>query len=287
MAVYSVNQATHLYVLNGTQETAGSAEKGYIRYSKLGAKGDLATDIIDLKKVISVTETTSTKLAPKVKKYAIQVTGATAGSYVMRVIINNYFSESPSGSYIKHASAYVQGGDNANKEVAEALVKSLNLGLKRDIEPAFKVVYSGDSDTFTIIPLATEWVLGRKATTIPEIIIELVPTDAMATKATWATITPADATTSEIAGERNLGAEQLADYEYFCLGERGDQYRGINWPNNVETKGQIDPTKNYNIVTVHYYEDLGGEAVQKSEKTVVFASTSSIADVATVFRTNL
>lgn len=278
MAVYSVNQATHLYVLG--EVPTNVAGSGYVRYSGLGANKDLATDLIAKGKVLSVTNIPAINLVPKAKIATVAITGTDAdsnseidgGTYVMRVIIDNYFSESPSGSYIKHASAYVKNGDTA-AELATKLAESLSLGLKRDIEPAFKVE-DDEAGSLTITPIATEWVLGRKSTTIPQISVELVPTSELDTEADWGTVTYAEGAPE--AGSRKLEAEILADYEYFCLGERGDQYRGIGWPNNVETKGEVNPkTAGYQVVTVHYYEDLPNEAVQKSEKTAVFVCTSA------------
>lgn len=273
MAVYSVNQATHFYVL-GEEVPTNVAGSGYVRYSGLGANKDLSTDLINKNKVLSATYTTVAALAPTVKAKTITVSATEAGEYIMRVIIDNYFSESPSGSYIKHASAYVGAGATA-ASIAEALEASLKKGLKRDIEPAFDVTRA--DEVITITPLATEWVLGRKASVIPAITVELVPTDPMEAEASWGSVAEAEINdlSTTVAPNRNLAIEKLRDYEYFCLGERGDQYRGIGWPNNVETKGEGDKiTADDYVVTVHYYEDLSNEAVQKSEKTAVFVCTS-------------
>ena len=267
MAVYSVNQATHLYVVADTPSVK-TTKDGDVKIVGLGANKDLATDLINKNKVLSATHTTVAALAPTVKAKTITVNATEAGEYIMRVIIDNYFSESPSGSYIKHASAYVGVGATAEK-IAEALEDSLKKGLKRDIEPAFEVTRSGA--VITITPLATEWVLGRKASVIPAITVELVPADPMETEASWGSVGKAEADIQTVAPNRNLAIEKLRDYEYFCLGERGDQYRGIGWPNNVETKGEGEKiTADDYVVTVHYYEDLSNEAVQKSEKTAVF-----------------
>ena len=269
MAVYSVNQATHLYVVADiTSDSVKTTKDGDVKIVGLGANKDLATDLINKNKVLSATHTTVEGLAPTVKAKTITVSANEAGEYIMRVIIDNYFSESPSGSYIKHASAYVGVGATAEK-IAEALEASLKKGLKRDIEPAFAVTRAGA--VITITPLATEWVLGRKASVIPAITVELVPVDPMEAEASWGKVAEAEAEAETVAPNRNLAIEKLRDYEYFCLGERGDQYRGIGWPNNVETKGEGDKiTADDYVVTVHYYEDLSNEAVQKSEKTAVF-----------------
>lgn len=271
MAVYSVNQATHLYVVADITSDSVKTTKGDdVKIVGLGANKDLATDLINKNKVLSAAHTTVAALAPTVKAKTITVSATEAGEYIMRVIIDNYFSESPSGSYIKHASAYVGAGATAEK-IAEALEASLKNGLKRDIEPAFEV--TRDGAVITITPLATEWVLGRKASVIPAITVELVPVDPMEAEASWGSVDEAEVKdlSAIVAPSRNLAIEKLRDYEYFCLGERGDQYRGIGWPNNVETKGEGEKiTADDYVVTVHYYEDLSNEAVQKSEKTAVF-----------------
>lgn len=281
MAVFSVNQATHLYVVASTPSVKTTKDGG-VKIVGLGANKDLATDLINKNKVLSAEHTTVEGLAPTVKAKTITVSANEAGEYIMRVIIDNYFSESPSGSYIKHASAYAGAGTTAEK-IAETLEASLKKGLKRDIEPAFAVTRAGA--VITITPLATEWVLGRKASVIPAITVELVPVDPMEAEASWGEVKEAEVEdlSAIVAPSRNLAIEKLRDYEYFCLGERGDQYRGIGWPNNVETKGEVNPkTSGYHVVTVHYYEDLPNEAVQKSEKTAVFVCTTG--DIATAVK---
>lgn len=273
MAVYSVNQATQFYVV-AAAPTVKKTDDGKVKIVGLGANKDLATDLINKKKVISITKKEATTLVPTVKAKKITISEANPGAYIMRVIINNYFAEGATGAYIKHASAYIAAGEDATK-LAKKLADSLENGLKRDLEPAFKVEAEGA--VITITPLATEWVLGRKATTIPEIVVELVPTDPMEMEASWAGVTEETVADSAVAPNRDLAYEILADYEYFCLGERGDIYRGAGWPNNIETKGEIEKGVAYDIVTVHYYEDLTNESVQKSEKTAVFACANNTA----------
>ena len=269
MAVYSVNQATHFYVVADiTSDSVQFTQDGDVQIVGLGANKDLATDLINIRKILSAAHTPVAAIAPTVKAQTITVSATEAGEYIMRVIIDNYFSESPSGSYIKHASAYV-GADAAPEKIAKALETSLKKGLKRDIEPAFDV--TSDGAVITITPIATEWVLGRKASVIPAITVELVPVDPMEVEASWGSVEETEADEEIVASNRNLAIEKLRDYEYFCLGERGDQYRGIGWPNNVETKGEGEKiTADDYVATVHYYEDLSNEAVQKSEKTAVF-----------------
>ena len=57
-------------------------------------------------------------------------------------------------------------------------------------------------------------------------------------------------------------------HEYFCMGERGDMYRGIGYPNNIPTTYLVDPTVKYNVIDIHYAYVGSNESVQKSEKTI-------------------
>ncbi len=53
-----------------------------------------------------------------------------------------------------------------------------------------------------------------------------------------------------------------------AVGERGDQYRKIGWPNNIDTTYLVDPTVKYNVIDIHYAYVGSNESVQKSEKTI-------------------
>ena len=57
------------------------------------------------------------------------------------------------------------------------------------------------------------------------------------------------------------------------MGERGDQYRNIGWPNSIPTKYLVDPTASYNVLDIHYYFVDGGESPQKSEKDITIVCT--------------
>ena len=62
--------------------------------------------------------------------------------------------------------------------------------------------------------------------------------------------------------------KKIADLEYFCMGERGDIYRGVGFPNNIPTTYLVDPAVKYNVIDIHYAYVGSNESVQKSEKTI-------------------
>ena len=69
-----------------------------------------------------------------------------------------------------------------------------------------------------------------------------------------------------------VNSKKMADYEYFYHGERGDQYRMVNWPDYIPTKYIVDPTYayGYDTVAIHYAYVGANHSVQKSEKDITF-----------------
>ena len=87
-----------------------------------------------------------------------------------------------------------------------------------------------------------------------------------------------DQTVSNISGFTVVaGARELADLEYFALGERGDVYRGYLYPNEYDTHYEIDPsgTTEYNVLSIEYFWQGGAENVQKSPRLLEIAAPAS------------
>ena len=81
----------------------------------------------------------------------------------------------------------------------------------------------------------------------------------------WGTVT-------ELAAINKVeNGKNIADMEYFYMGERGDQYRNIKWPNVIKTNYLVDETVKYNLLDITYFYQGAGEDVQKSQKTITIA----------------
>lgn len=94
----------------------------------------------------------------------------------------------------------------------------------------------------------------------------------------WGTIT-AQSATSYIKNGKNI-----ADLEYFLMGERGDQYRYIGFPNIIKTTYLVDSDKAYNLIDITYFYEGTNESVQKAQKTITLAvpkvgDTNSVSNV--------
>jgi len=74
-----------------------------------------------------------------------------------------------------------------------------------------------------------------------------------------------------VNGNKIPSGRQISDYEWFCLGNRGDQYRGVGYPNINPTKGLVDEKKDYDLISVHYAFIGDGVNPEKSEKDLLIA----------------
>ncbi len=71
----------------------------------------------------------------------------------------------------------------------------------------------------------------------------------------------------------------MADFEYFYMGERGDQYRMKTWPDYVPTEYMVDPSHEYDVVSIHFAYTGSNHAVQKSEKDITLLIDTSASGV--------
>lgn len=73
---------------------------------------------------------------------------------------------------------------------------------------------------------------------------------------------------TETSTSKIENGKEIADLEYFTMGERGDQYRMKGWPNIIPTKYVADPTVKYNVIDIQYAYQGSAEDIQKSEKSI-------------------
>ena len=79
------------------------------------------------------------------------------------------------------------------------------------------------------------------------------------------------------------GNYKLADMEYFALGERGDEYRQMGWPDVVyEPEYKVEAGVEYNVLVVHYGYKGANDQSHLSEKDLIIASTATAETLAAV-----
>ena len=120
--------------------------------------------------------------------------------------------------------------------------------------------------------IAQPFALGKKSSQPLYFKIESTSSDIIHSSGpvTIETLTWADVT--ELEAVNYISATyDIAEREYFYHGERGDIYRGMGWPNNMDTQYLVDLTKSYNLIDMDFYYTDGGLHPQESKKHITIA----------------
>ena len=318
MAVFSTNQVRQLYVVDNVVSsesalaTAGdifakkSGDDIYFKY--VGALGDtMRTDIVNQKQLIYTSVATSDKLAYKLKGQVITLNPNVNGGkpiegrdYILRVLFSEYIGISPVDKTLKYGTVHITPGMTASDFYAE-MAYALMQSQKKEPNPIMNIAVLveeipneiSDTDTLQdikdmgtiegiiIYEAGQPWHLG----VMPQGVIKI---DAQVTRITyngddsvfWGVVVDAPMPPSYVLPE----GQKIADLEYFCMGERGDQYRNAGWPNVIQTKYLVDPTAEYDLYTIHYAYVGEGTHQEKSEKDIQFAVLKS---ASSAFKTKL
>ena len=155
---------------------------------------------------------------------------------------------------------------NFYTKMKESLEKNFSRELTKLLE------FTASASGLVITEVEQDWTLGVKSQ-VP-VYFEVIPTTITydGDEVVWGITAEADSDTTI------PNSKQLADLEYFCMGERGDQYRNVGWPNVIPTKYILngeDPD-GYDVLDIHYYYEGAGENPQKSEKDITIVAKATV-----------
>jgi len=122
-------------------------------------------------------------------------------------------------------------------------------------------------DGVLISEIEQPWVLGFNQDTDVKFSVRTGTVTYNGDELAYGTVTDVTTTFGTTIGN----GKKTADMEYFYHGNRGDIYRGNNYPNLIHTKYMVDPTKEYHFIDIHYAYVGDNQSVQKSEKTLTIA----------------
>lgn len=285
----------------------------YLEYK--GADNLMRSDLIDINNILYAKSTKAASMDYKMKSSTIKLDanvngGAPAAGqdYILRIAFRQYVGMSDEDQYFKYGMVHAYAGMQAD-EFYKALAQSLAKNFSREVTPLIKIevhstatsskggfdndgymvvtpstkdngkqdntnpYYNGsdavvDIDSIRITEVEQPWKLGVMAQTPVYFTVQPTTITVNGDERIWATVT--DSTNGTLGNGKNI-----ADLEYFCMGERGDIYRGIGFPNNIVTTYLVDPTKKYSVLDIHYAYVGSNEAVQKSEKTITLVCDNS------------
>lgn len=305
MSIFSTNQARHLYVATALKspnviasDAAGSIAvkvdnaKNHMYFEYMGQGGLTRSDLIDIKSIMYAKATEAGKMARDLKTVVVSLANAPVEGqdYILKIVFRQFASISDEDIYTKFGMVHAVNGMTASdfyKELALSLVKNFSReevelvkfalvnesGEVTELNSLSKVADLKDTyKSLMIYEVEQDWVLGTKPQRA--VYFDVLPgTITMgASEVIWGSAEAAEAKGTVKNGKL------IADLEYFCMGERGDQYRGIGWPNIIPTKYMVDASKEYHVLDIHYAYVGSNESVQKSEKdiTIVCADKAEL-----------
>lgn len=298
MRNFNTNQTRHFYI-NGIGDA--TAELGVLlrdETSKIvkalfftGQNADglkYRSDTIDPDKITSIRLTNADALATKLLKHTITVNteefadvAALAGKTVKLIVtVNQLFDYDDSNCTVFTVEHKV-----AAKETAAVFYKALADAIEKAMpkpDPGFDYFEVTSSASGLVLTEKEQKYVRGKLSGEPvkfSVAFGLVPESYMDDPMVVWGVDKVEASGKVVNANRIL-----ADLEYFAYGERGDYFRGNNWPNNVEPTYLIDPkgTAKYDVLSIEYYWSGDAENVQRSPRLIqVTAPTGTLADVFT------
>jgi uncharacterized short protein YbdD (DUF466 family) len=199
--------------------------------------------------------------------------------YVLRIVLNHWIGMSEYDTYVKDAVVHATAKMTA-EQFYKAMVESLNMAFSREVGATKKnnpyLDFKADAAGITITEKEQPWKLGLEQS--EPVLFNAQPTTIYIKEDNddeiWGTVTSNTAKKSEVVvGTTGKGnGHDIADLEYFCMGERGDQYRMVGWPNVIPTHYYIDATKEYNTLDLHFAYTDEGTASYRSEKDITIVA---------------
>lgn len=307
MATFSTNQVRQLYVAKALKpsnviatDAAGAiavksdTAKTHLYFEYMGAGGMTRSDLIDIKNILHAKATDADDLAHDLAKYKLTLDASVnsgapvAGQdYILRIAFRNYIGLSEEDQYFKYGMVHAYAGMTAS-DFYKALVLSLVKNFSREEEGLLKFyLETGGTNAGTVAGTPTEvtkdtkestltgtytgivieeapqeWILGVMEQTPVNFTLQPVTIIVNGDDRIWGTVKQVASTSSIPDGRK------IADLEYFYMGERGDVYRMVGFPNVIRTKYLVNPDTKYNVIDIHYAYVGPDESVQKSEKDI-------------------
>lgn len=300
MSVFSTNQVRQLYVAKELKsprvlaaDAAGSiavksdTAKNHLYFEYKGADNLMRSDLIDIKNILYAKATDADDMAHELKAVTVTLDSeVNAGApvagqdYILRIVFKQYVGMSDEDQYFKYGMVHAYAGMTAS-DFYKKLALSLAKNFSREVVPLVKFVLTNSdseavpvdattkesslTETYTALVIdevEQPWRLGIMEQTPVYFEVQPVPVTVNGDERIWGKVEETDPAGTIANGKK------IADLEYFCMGERGDMYRGIGYPNNIPTTYLVDPTIKYNVIDIHYAYVGSNESVQKSEKTI-------------------
>lgn len=285
--VFSTNQNRQFYVANsvvteeptalGEIKMSKSVDSKQIFFKHFGQGGRTRTDIIDVANISYAKLTKKEEMRRFLKKAVISLDPSlnegkpiSGQDYIVRIVLNGYLLPGEDNMLIKHGMVHAYAGLTA-EDFYKRLAKSLEMNFSRDNNAYFK--FEATTTGVVVTELEQPWALGVRAQEFLDFNIYGAQVKFQGEDVNWVKGDEEGKIATENTATAVGNGKKVADLEYFCMGERGDQYRNVGRPYVITTKYMVDSAKEYDMLDIHYSYIGDGISVQKSEKDITIVSS--------------
>lgn len=311
MATFSTNQARQIYVAKqvadsindkGDIKLVAPKDADYIYFQYVGADTPLRSDLIKKNLISKVTLTHGKNIQKYLNEYevtldsGVSATPVAGQEYILRIDMLGYASLGIENIYQKYG--YVKATKNMTAaQFYVKMAKSLAGNFAREPYPVYdffvsdgsaetKVTASSDESKLTgsytkLVVRESPDGFWRRGTDedlpqLANLFTDTILVDGLEQR--WGKV---EQKTSGLTARKDTVYRQLADLEYFLMGERADKHRLVGWPKVIYTDYMIDnigllpsafqgttDTTGVGIIDIHYSYVGSNESVQKSEKDI-------------------
>lgn len=270
---FSTNQVMQFYALEGV---SAAVKKYPLENAVVVTFTDTASNEVrvsdKIENVIWGKLTTADALAKHYKSVTITLAEAVVegADYVVRV------------SYPEVAGLGVEGW-TTKTAVAHAKKGTIATDIYNDLAKAFKEAFKADGvlevsvDGGLVIYAADvtkNYKKGVKPVILPDFEVYTNLIEVEGEEVAWAE--KAEGTVADVVVPSGYAVSEM---EWFALGERGDQYRDMGYPYHLNPADyRVVPTKEYDVLVVHYAFKGANEGDYKSEKDLIIAGAKGALD---------
>ena len=298
MANFNTYQTRNLYVAKAVDSSLNDAGDIYMGTTATGeiffkyVNGDglaTRTDLIRPESIISLKKTAAADMDYKLKKHTVALKSAISSdlsnykgkTFTLTITFHGVGSYDENDTFAVTASVVGDATNTANATAFhKALAEAIAAARPQQQYPLLKVFSNGTEvkkgDTATgaaggvvLVEAPRKYRRGVMDNKPYEFSVAFMLHDGNTSDVAWGEDTVAD---SDVTNNKVISSTyEIADLEWFTLGERGDDKRGYFYPMNYEPTYLVDLEKKYDIVSVEFYWQGNAENVQKSPRMIQFA----------------
>ena len=313
--VFSTNQNRQFYVATSYNDSSAQNGKSiedstvaagaieakvkdnelYFLSKNLKTSEVIKSDRINLKNLDYVKVVAAADMAKLLKSYKVTLDPAVSNDgestpsatlvpgqdYLLRIEFRQFYAIGDENTYVKDVAVHATS-DMTPTQFYAALVTALNKAFSREIGATATsnpyLTFSSSSAGLVITEKAQEYTVGIGAR--ERVYFSVVPTTIFVDNAEqiWGKVEDISATTNS----KITNGPDIAELEWFCMGERGDQYRMMGYPNYIPTQYCVDPSKVYNVVELHFAFTDTGVNSYRSEKDITIVCDASTNNTSTI-----